>query len=174
MGYYDIEDILADGEKIPCKFNLTVPGLGYLEGSPGKAIENGTKLDLPMWLAEVLAVCSTLENTQDTFIELLEPDFIAPKVMNAIRADPKAVDLHSIMANYYKLCEKWSAMFNEKQLVEAVMVMLKERAMEIDSYASNATKYVSTPFLLSLDEFEKDLYKVTYESKKLMRHWNNE
>lgn len=174
MGYYDINDILADGEKIPCKFNLSVPGLGYLEGNPGKLIQNGTKLDLPMWLAEVLAVCSTLENTQETFIELLEPDFIAPKVLNAIRADPKSVDLHSIMANFYKLCEKWATMFNEKELIDTILMMLKERAMEIDNFASNATKHVSSPFLLSLDEFEKDLYRITYESKKQMRIWNNE
>lgn len=174
MGYYDINDILADGEKIPCKFNLSVPGLGYLEGSPGKPIEINTKLDLPMWLAEVLAVCSTLENTQETFTELLEPDFIASKVLNAIRSDPKAVDLHSTMANYYKLCEKWSRIFNEKELIDVVMTMLKERAMEIDNFSSNAMKHVSTPFLLSLDEYEKDLYRMTYESKKQMRDWNNE
>lgn len=174
MGYYDINDILAEGEKIPCKFNLSVPGLGYLEGNPGKLIEKGTKVDLPMWLAEVLAVCSTLEHTQDTFIELLEPDFISAKVLNAIRADPKSVDLHRIMANYYKVCEKWAGMFNEKELIDVVMIMLKERAMEIDNYASNTVKHVSTPFLLSLDEFEKDLYRMTYESKKLMRLWNNE
>lgn len=174
MGYYDINDILADGEKIPCKFNLSVPGLGYLEGNPGKLIQNGTKLDLPMWLAEVLAVCSTLENTQETFIELLEPDFIAPKVLNAIRADPKSVDLHSIMGNYYKLCEKWALMFDEKDLIDTILIMLKERAMEIDNFASNATKHVNSPFLLSLDEFEKDLYRITHESKKQMRIWNNE
>lgn len=174
MGYYDINDVLSDGEKIPCKFNLSVPGLGYLEGNAGKHMEKDTKLDLPLWLAEVLAVCATLENTQDSFIELLEPEFVAPKVMNAIRAAPCSVDLHSICANYYRLCEKWAAMFNDKPLVDAVMAMFKERAMEIDNYASNATKHVSAPFLLSLDEFEKDLYRVTYESKKLMRQWNSE
>ena len=33
--YYDLDDILADSEKLTCKFNITVPGLGYLEGNPG-------------------------------------------------------------------------------------------------------------------------------------------
>lgn len=174
MGYYDIDDILADGERIPCKFNLLVPGLGYLEGNPGKSIEKDTKLDLPLWLATVLAVCAILEETDESFIDLLEPDFISPKVLNAIKADPKTVDLHSIMSHFYKLSEKWSSMYNETLLIETAMSMLKERALEIDNFASNATKHVSSNFLYSLDEFEKKLYRVTYESKKQMRAWTNE
>ncbi|KAM9932448.1 hypothetical protein OXX80_007918 [Metschnikowia pulcherrima] len=173
MGYYDIDDILADGEKIPCKFNLTVPGLGYLEGNPGKSIEKDTKLDLPLWLAAVLAVCTISDDTDDSFVDLLEPDFISPKVLNAIKADPKSVDLHSIMSNFYRLSEKWAAMYNEESLIETVMAMLKERALEIDNFASNTTKHVSSSFLYSLDEFEKKLYRVTYESKKSMRAWTN-
>ena len=42
--YFDLDDILADSEKIPCRFNITVPGLGYLEGNPGKAIAKDTKI----------------------------------------------------------------------------------------------------------------------------------
>lgn len=173
MGYYDIDDVLADGERIPCKFNLTVPGLGYLEGNPGKPIEKGTKVDLPMWLAEVLATCEVVDGSDETFIEILEPEFISTKVINAIKADPNSVDLHTIMSNYYKLSEKWASMFMDGELVDVVMTMLKERALEIDNYASNTTKHVNSAFLYSLDEFEKYLYKVTYESKKQMREWNN-
>lgn len=173
MGYYDIDDILADGERTPCKFNLTVPGLGYLEGNPGKSMLKETKVELPMWLAEVLAICRILEESDESFIELLEPEFIGPKVLNAIRADANSVDLHSIMSNYYKLSEKWAKMFNDTALIDVVMTMLKERALEIDNFASNANKHVSSQFLYSLDEYEKRLFKMTSESKKQMRAWNN-
>lgn len=174
MGYYDIDDILADGERTPCKFNLTVPGLGYLEGSPGKAVDKGTKVELPMWLAEVLAICLILEESQESFVELLEPEFISSKVLNAIRADAASVDLHTIMSNYYKLTEKWARMFNETALIDIAMTMLKERALEIDNFASNTNKHVNSNFLFSLDEFEKKLFKMTSESKKQMRAWNND
>lgn len=173
MGYYDIDDILADSEKVPCRFTLGVPGLGYLEGNPGKPIEKDTKVELPMWLAEVLATSLVLAETDDSFVELLQPDFLGPKVLNAIRADPNSVDLHSIASNYYRLTEKWLALFNDAELVDAVMTMLKERAVEIDNYASNTLKHVNSNFLYSLDEFEKALYRATYESKKQMRAWSN-
>lgn len=173
MGYYDIDDILADSEKVPCRFTLTVPGLGYLEGSPGKPIEKDTKVELPMWLAEVLATSLVLAETDDSFVELLQPEFLGPKVLNAIRADPNSVDLHTIASNYYRLTEKWLALFNDAELVEVAMAMLKERSVEIDNYASNTLKHMNSNFLYSLDEFEKALYRATYDSKKQMRAWSN-
>lgn len=33
--YYDVDAILTDAEKVPCTFELTVPGLGYLDGNSG-------------------------------------------------------------------------------------------------------------------------------------------
>ncbi|MBE7180014.1 MAG: hypothetical protein INR71_02205 [Terriglobus roseus] len=36
--YYDIDAILTDAQKAPCTFDLSVPGLGYLEGNPGQDV----------------------------------------------------------------------------------------------------------------------------------------
>ena len=33
--YYDIDAILTDAEKVPCAFELDIPGLGYLDENPG-------------------------------------------------------------------------------------------------------------------------------------------
>lgn len=33
--YYDIDAILTDAQKVPCTFDINVPGLGYMEGNPG-------------------------------------------------------------------------------------------------------------------------------------------
>jgi GINS complex subunit 3 len=171
MSYYDLDDILADGEKIPCRFNMTVPGLGYLEGNPGKPIEKNTKVELPLWLAEVLAVCELLRESQLSFIDLSQPDFLGPKVLNAAKANALAIDLHSILPNFYTLAQKWAAMFNDGALIEVVLTLLKERALEINNFASNANKLTSNSFLYSLDEFERRLYRVTAASNRQMRNW---
>lgn len=173
MGYWDIDDVIADGERVPCKFNLTVPGLGFLEGNPGRPLEKDTKVDLPMWLAETLAEHEGVEETGQAFIDIVNPDFVSAKVVNAIKADPNSVDLHTIMSNFYKLSEKWCSLFLDGAFRDVVMAMLKERALEIDNFASNTNKHVNSAFLYSLDEFEKHLFKVTYESKKQMRDWSN-
>lgn len=54
--YYDIDAILTDAQKLPCTFELNVPGLGYLEGNSGQDIKSGTRVELPLWLGEMLAV----------------------------------------------------------------------------------------------------------------------
>lgn len=38
MSYYDVDTILTDAQKVPCTFQLDVPGLGYLDGNPGGTV----------------------------------------------------------------------------------------------------------------------------------------
>ena len=168
--YYDLDEILADAEVIPCRFNMTVPGLGYLDGNPGEAIDKGTKLELPLWLAEVLAVCELSEQSQTSFIDLANPEFASSKVLNAVKTGPLAIDLLAILPNFYTLCEKWASMFNDEQLIEIVQTLLTERASEINNHACNAKSGNST-FLQSLDEFEKKLYHDTAKNHRLVREW---
>lgn len=172
--YYDLDDVLADGEKVPCRFNITVPGLGYLEGNAGKAILKESKLDLPFWIAEVLSIVDFKEDSDEKFIDLCEPDALSRKVISAIKTSPTYVDLHALMANYYKLVEKWGHMFQEPELIDTIMTMLKERATEINNFANNANKQINGEFIYTLDEFEKKLYKLTAESNKQMRRWISE
>ena len=54
--YYDVDAILTDAQKVPCTFELTVPGLGYLEGNMSGDIKAGSKVELPLWLGEMLAL----------------------------------------------------------------------------------------------------------------------
>ena len=54
--YYDVDAILTDAQKVPCTFELTIAGLGYLEGNAGGDIKQGSKVELPLWLGEMLAL----------------------------------------------------------------------------------------------------------------------
>jgi hypothetical protein len=54
--YYDIDAILTDAQKVPCTFELTVPGLGFLEGNMSGEMKQGSKVELPLWLGEMLAL----------------------------------------------------------------------------------------------------------------------
>lgn len=172
IDYYDIDDILSTAEKIPCKFNMTIPGLGYLEGNPGRPIQKDSRIELPLWLAEPLAV--TDDGEGQAFINLEKPDSLGVKVMNAIKADPVSLDVHSILPNYYKIAEKWCNLFSDQELSDIVQQMIKQRAVEIYSYANNANKQVNNNFILSLDEFEKKLFRIASESNRQLKNWLKE
>ena len=36
--YYDVDAILADAQKVPCTFEIDVPGLGFLDGSSNRDV----------------------------------------------------------------------------------------------------------------------------------------
>ncbi|KAL6451483.1 PSF3 DNA replication complex GINS protein PSF3 [Candida maltosa Xu316] len=166
--YYNLDDILAENEKIPCKFSVTVPGLGYLEGNPGKPILEDTKIELPYWLAHILG---TLEISDTHMVELGDPDFINKKVINAIKSDPSSLDLHKLTPYFYLMVLKWGSLYDDEVLIENIMNCLKSRSLEIYNFSSNANKTLNNEFLYTLDEFEKSLFKSTSESNKLMRQW---
>ena len=54
--YYDIDAILTDNQKVPCVFELAIPGMGYLASEAEKNIAKGAKVELPLWIAEMLAI----------------------------------------------------------------------------------------------------------------------
>ncbi|EGV64475.1 hypothetical protein PSN45_004784 [Yamadazyma tenuis] len=172
QNYWDVSDILASSEKIPTRFNFTVPGIGHLDNQPGKAIKKDTKVELPFWLAQSLAVAPVSGDA--SIIMLLAPDALNNTVQNAIKSDPVSIDLHSIAPNFYILAERWCALFTDEELSETLKKLCKERAYEINNFASNTSKQINNNFILSLDEFEKKLYKRTMESNRNLRDWLND
>lgn len=125
------------------------------------------------------------------FVELLKPDIFSMKVINSAKASPTSLDLHSINAHFYSLAVKWIVLFEDKELASIVNEMLLERALEINSHAgsvhvatnttttgSHLESHSSHPesnkgsmFLLTLDEFEKSIYKLSHDSYKQTKRW---
>ncbi|SCW03819.1 LAFE_0G18910g1_1 [Lachancea fermentati] len=180
MGYYDIDDILSDATKFPCRFNYSIPGLGYLEGNVGNPIQKNAKIELPLWLARVLAIigANADEDSEDAlpFLELMTPDMLSTRVMNAIKSNPVSLDVHSINSHFYALATKWATLFNDALLVKILNVMILERSQEINNHAASVSidsmvKNDPGMFLLTLDESEKQLYKDSHISCKEMKQW---
>lgn len=196
MGYYDIDDILADSAEIPCKFNHDIPGLGYLENNPGGAIHVNSQVKLPLWLARVLAIIDVAPEVDpisgvtseenSAFLTLMTPEAFSTKVINAIKTDPVALDLHSINPQFYSLAIKWIGLFSDQDLAEIVSELLLKRAQVVNSHANSITISYNndsinqnnskslnnqTVFTLTLDEFEKKIYKQANESYKDIKRW---
>lgn len=81
--YYDIDAILTDAQKVPCTFELTVPGLGFLEGNMSGDMKQGSKVELPLWLGEMLALRYVHVNR--CFV--LVPDHPQPKPKHILSGD---------------------------------------------------------------------------------------
>lgn len=118
MSYYDVDAILTDAQKVPCTFELTVRGLGYLEGNMSGDMKEGSKIELPLWLGEMLALSQSL-NTQ-SLVTLDPPSALSPRVLNALKADPRTVDLRALAPHFYNLGARILELFDEEEMIEVL------------------------------------------------------
>ncbi|KAI9846011.1 MAG: DNA replication protein [Sclerophora amabilis] len=168
--YYNIDAILTDAQKVPCTFELTVPGLGYLEGNVGADIKQGTRVELPLWLGEFLAVSQRLGTS--TLCSLDVPGALSPRVMNALKADPRSVDLRALAPHFYRLSVRILDLLEEEEMAGILIDTFKKRASEIADHAHNLRAVgEGADFLRGLDESERQLFRAAHESAKAMRVW---
>lgn len=129
-----------------------------------------------------------MEDSDRAYVELITPEFFNRKVINAVKSDPTAIDLHSINPFFYMMAMKWVELFHDKDLAEVVNDTLLERSTLIHNHSSsinidnhlgfankdngiinnNANNH---KFILKLDDFEKNVYRESHNSYKDMKHW---
>ncbi|KAI6248257.1 DNA replication complex GINS protein psf3 [Erysiphe necator] len=181
MSYYDINAILTDAHKVPCVFDLDLPNLGYLDANPGQTLKSGTQLELPLWLAEILAVSST--SSAKSLVTLDLPSSLAPRVINALKADPTSVDLHALAPNFYGLGARILELFEEEEICNVLIQAWQTRAIEINDHARYAAANQRNgigfgdeglEFLRGLDEAEKELFRASHDSSKNLWNWMRE
>ncbi|KAJ9257423.1 hypothetical protein DTO207G8_2177 [Paecilomyces variotii] len=174
MTYYDVDAILTDAQKLPCTFELEVPGLGILDGNAGENIKAGTRVDLPLWLGEMLSIGAHLGTSRLVTLDL--PSALSERVMNALKADPRTVDLRNLAPHFYSLGVRILELFEEEEMVDILTDTFKKRAAEIADHAHNPRGALGegAEFLRGLDETERQLFRIAHDSAKEMRVWSGE
>ncbi|KAI9664680.1 MAG: DNA replication protein [Bathelium mastoideum] len=158
--YYDIDAILTDAQKVPCQFELNVPGLGYIDGNTGGDLKKGTKVELPLWLGEMLAVSQPASTGALVTLDL--PAALSQRVMNALKADPRTVDLRAQAPHFYSLAARMLELFEEEEMIDVLTETFKKRSTEIADQAHNPRGALGegAEFLRGLDETERQQLKV--------------
>lgn len=177
--YYDIDAIIAENERIPCKFNGHIEGIGYLEESGKEDIKENTKLDLPVWLAGMLAgiPLRTEDDQEIRLVDLMQPDCFSRKVINGIKSDSASLSLRTILPNFYRLAEKWGFWFEDQEFIEMIQAMLRERSVVLNDYSINLSGSGTSKsddiekYIHGLDELEKELYTICLTLHKDMKKW---
>ncbi|KAI5809031.1 hypothetical protein DFH27DRAFT_542197 [Peziza echinospora] len=174
MSYYDIDAILTDAQKIPCTFNIAVPGLGYLDGTSTPDIKANTPLTLPLWLAEFLAISQPTSRTPLVSLDL--PTCLSTRVQNALKADPKSVDLRALATHFYALGCRVLQLFEDEELADVLADSFRKRAAEVADHAHNPRGALGegADFLRGLDEMERQVFRAAHESAKQMKAFMSE
>ena len=176
--YYSLTSILTDSQKVPCTFALTVPNLGYLSGNPGTPITQNTKLELPLWLGEMLAVnrlspSTTSSSDPDTLITMDMPLALSKRVLNALRADAKSVDLRAQAMHFYGLGARMLELFEDEELTEVLVESFRTRSLEVADKASGSRNLAGEggEFVRGLEEEERGLFRRAHDGQGEVRRW---
>lgn len=54
--YWNVDDFLADSQKLPCTFNVDVPNMGQIQSNGERDVKALSRVELPFWLAELMAL----------------------------------------------------------------------------------------------------------------------
>jgi hypothetical protein len=81
-------------------------------------VKEGTKLELPLWLAEMLAVSQPQSGASTLTLDM--PPALSVRVMNALKADPKTLDLRALAPHFYALGSRMLELFEEDEVGEVL------------------------------------------------------
>lgn len=177
MSYYSIDDIETDGIRVPTKFLIDVPGLGFLlpdrmkRGGPADMYA-GAEVMLPLWLAAPLA-SAVAETRSDgsggdvPILEMQEPTALNQDVLNVLKSEPGALDLRSQSRLFTYLALAWNDLFTGDELARVLYDAIRIRAAEIfdSALAQNGVDQ-------SLDDYEVALYNSTANTIKDLQKWS--
>ncbi|CAC5390353.1 GINS3 [Mytilus coruscus] len=139
--YFSISDILTTQERLPCKVELPIYRLGYLDtSSTSDDLQPGTKLDLSFWMAR--ALCSRKRHIVS--VEMPRP--YREGYREILTADANVVDLHKLGPYYYSYGVTVTECF-------------QTRIRKIMDSSQNAYNEDTTKLTEKLDETEKCLFK---------------
>ncbi|EEB05521.1 GINS complex subunit Psf3 [Schizosaccharomyces japonicus yFS275] len=164
MSYYDIDSIIAENQKIPCTCLVSIPGLGH----EGREVSQGSKVELPFWLAEVFAV--------NSFVDIHMPPPFSSVVRNALKANPNTVALRDTTTHFYHFAEQLLHVVSDTSLAEVVLDTLRQRSMEIADAAVNPQGAIqqNNSFIEGLDDFERLLFRLAYLSHRDIARWQKQ
>ena len=79
-------------------------------------IKSGTRVELPLWLGEMLAVSHPSSTSALATLDL--PPALSQRVMNALKADPRTVDIRAQAAHFYNIGARMLELFEEEDMVD--------------------------------------------------------
>ena len=80
-------------------------------------MKKGNQVSLPLWLCGYLAI-QPIGSSPIVSLDL--PASLSPRVLNALKADPKTVDLRAQAPHFYELAARTLDLFEEDAIVDVL------------------------------------------------------
>ena len=86
-------------------------------------IKKGSHVSIPLWLGGFLGLQKV---GPSTFVKLELPASLAPRVLNALKADARTVDLRALAPHFYELAARVLELEEDEDVIEELSDVLTE------------------------------------------------
>ena len=162
--YWNIDDILAEEEMVPCTFKSDVKKLAHLDMMAHNAAINKqtitaqdqgtlkakTKVDLPLALAVALA--------RIDLVTISPPVYLSDKFMSLFKVDPQVVNLRSHSSFLYENLLKLSSHLPSDSIYSYIT---KYQECFIDRFCRLMLEMADSQEVLNNDQFATDMKRMT-------------
>ena len=164
--YDDIDDILAEGQILPCTFQVDVVELGYLDetGECGEDLKKGTMIGLPFWMIKPLHIRN--------MIRVERPIYFQSRFADSLLVDPSVVNLRSKCEYWYVLGFKLCKLVEAKEISGWMERSLQMRNEEIidQSHRKSDTFEKFRSFLCFI---EQRMFDQKHDTEVYLHRWRN-
>eukprot|EP01080_Neovahlkampfia_damariscottae_P005083 gene5083-8683_t len=129
-----------------------------------KDIIQGTKMELPLWLA--------LELAKRNFVEIEIPKFYGQKFLNGLIIGATEANLRENSPNYYKVGMLLSKQLEDDDINPALIKIYVKRFRQIVQNAQN-NKMEQSLYSKNLTEFEENQFNEFRNSFQKFQEWKN-
>eukprot|EP00794_Sanderia_malayensis_P018947 gene18947-20853_t len=168
VDYFDIDDILASQERIPCKFELPVYRLGFLDPSSSEEhIQKGVKMELPYWMSRDLCT------RRRKIVSVEMPKVYGESYRQIYKADANALDLHKMGPYFYKFGVRLLHFeyFDAGTLARSLLQVFRKRFRKVMDAAQNASYEETSQITSRMDNFECNLFRCGQKSQRDFQIW---
>lgn len=185
--YWNLDDILAEDEHVPCTFKYAARGLGYLDhldtnlattgaanshkkGQLDETLAANSRVDIPLWLAVALA--------QRELVELRNPKFMSKNYYNTLKAGSDVVSLRLMSPYVYENAIKMAENMTEDKAEEAMkiyqQVFIERFTKLIIEHSNNANQTEQfSGVTKKFTNLEKEIFDLHKKQKLRFQTWKN-
>lgn len=162
--YFSLTDILCTEERISCKVEVTLPRLGFIDlSSESEDLNLGTKLELPLWLAQ------PLNKTRTPYVSVDTPKTYKEGYREILLADACTVELNKWNPYYYEL-GMYLRRFNNndsEMITDSLLLTFRTRFRQVMDWVQSPD-----PLLNSLlPRLERDLFLTGRKAELQLNEW---
>ncbi|KAJ7068078.1 GINS complex Psf3 component [Mycena amicta] len=176
--YFSIDAILAENQRVGCRFKVEIADMGHLGGGGDRDIAKGTNLQLPIWLVYTVVLSD--------WADMMMPPAFGNKVRNALKAEPCSVRLSGLVGAgglWYGFGKTIMELLDSKEAMSELMTTtFRKRLVQVIDQAQHLNTLGhagpggdgAQVFREGLDGTERELFSLAQEGAKRMKRWYEE